>query len=279
MVSVNIFDEIQMDVPHILISTLGCAVSCINKKVIDPSLVKLFIIEETLSLISSSMTEDKRCSNIFKITNVNSDSQYIFFTSSFSKDDFDPAINRSRIENIITLDLLDKKELFKNILNFIVISNFKDRYSALVTVLNNTKFKKVIINVNGFKVNRYLSERLKNDFYKVYSLQTEVGHNDRKRTLFNFIKADAGILISCYPLSLNVELEEIQMVINYDSNSLKDCYYQKISHLGRFDKLGFAINIIREDSNMRNEIEIIKRDLGIKFINFYLSELPLDKIV
>lgn len=77
------------------------------------------------------------------------------------------------------------------------------------------------------------------------------------------------VLITTDLLARGIDIQQVHLVINYDTPSRRENYIHRIGRSGRFGRKGCAINFVMpNDYRFIQEIE--------KYYNTELKELPLD---
>ena len=92
---------------------------------------------------------------------------------------------------------------------------------------------------------------------------------DRDLVMREFRSGASRVLISTDLLSRGIDVQQVNIVINFELPRQKESYIHRIGRSGRFGRRGVAINFVTpDDSKFIQEVE--------KFYNTQIEELPLD---
>jgi ATP-dependent RNA helicase RhlE len=107
-----------------------------------------------------------------------------------------------------------------------------------------------------------LSDQLKNEGFKVSSLQGNLAQSRRQAAIDSFRCGKSKILVATDIASRGIDVLRISHVINYDMPDTVDAYTHRIGRTGRIDNTGEAYTFIcREDAEM---VRAVERVLGKK---------------
>jgi len=87
--------------------------------------------------------------------------------------------------------------------------------------------------------------------------------------MYEFRTASTRVLITTDLLARGIDVQQVQLVINYDLPSKMQTYLHRIGRSGRFGRKGAAINFVTpNDARYLSGIE--------KHFNTEINELPVD---
>ena len=89
-------------------------------------------------------------------------------------------------------------------------------------------------------------------------------NKDRTRIMDDFINVTFRLLLTTDLVSSGIDIQQVNMVINYDIPNSKEIYIHRIGRCGRFEKKGIAISLININNlfetnslnNLKNNYEI-----------------------
>ena len=109
-------------------------------------------------------------------------------------------------------------------------------------------------------------ELIKNN-YPVDYIHGEITKDERESKLLNFKNGATRILLSTDLLARGIDVQQLNLVINYDLPKSKETYVHRIGRSGRYGRKGVAINLINErELYYLNELE--------QHYNITIEDLP-----
>ena len=101
-----------------------------------------------------------------------------------------------------------------------------------------------------------LYDKLLENNYPVDYMHGEVTKDERENKLLNFKNGKTRILISTDLLARGIDVQQLNLVINFDLPKSKETYVHRIGRSGRYGRKGVAINLINNrESEYLNELE------------------------
>jgi len=114
-----------------------------------------------------------------------------------------------------------------------------------------------------------LAEKLKEQKFVVSSMHGDMEMQDRVNIMKEFRSGSTRILISTDLLGRGIDIQQVNLIINYDMPSDPAKYIHRIGRSGRFGRKGVAINLVTPGD----------ADFLVKLKTFYntqIDDLPLD---
>lgn len=268
---------------HIVLTTLKALNKALFKvRCIDRMILKSIIFDEFDMLVTFKDNSDI-IHNI--INNTNPECQRIFFSSSLQDKTLDFVQQHSG--KLTILDLFNKNECFKNIIHFVVVS--KDRSvqkNSFVKIIDNSIVDKLLIFSTSKAIVSELSNLIhsnhsnKNKECSILSIGEEFDSKNpscfegRANVVKKFKHQKKGILICQYPLGVNLDLGEVNMVINYNlpprQVDVVREYYHRIAVLGQNKKPSFVVNLVGPEFLKSNRSKL-QDHYHIKILNLTTS--------
>jgi len=92
--------------------------------------------------------------------------------------------------------------------------------------------------------------------FVVSAMHGEMDQKTRNIVMTQFRKGAARVLITTDLLARGIDVQQVELVINYELSRRKEQYVHRIGRAGRFGKKGVAINFITpRDVNAIKEIQ------------------------
>jgi superfamily II DNA/RNA helicase len=240
--------ELQKE-PQIIIGTPGRVLDMINKRFLYTKDIKLLIFDEADEMLSTGFQD-----NIYNIIQYISKTTQICLFSA-TKNDYTLDLCDKFLNNPETILVENKNVTLEGIQQFKVVINEEWKYDTLIDIYNLVNISQCIIYINyKNKLMNVYDELIRNN-YPVDYIHGEVTKDEREKKLLNFKNGQTRILLSTDLLSRGIDVQQLNLVINFDLPKSKETYVHRIGRSGRYGRKGVAINFITN------------RELG------YLSEL------
>jgi len=118
------------------------------------------------------------------------------------------------------------------------------------------------------KVDTLTAEMEKRDF-TVSAIHAGLGHDERMLVMKQFKAGASRVLISTDLLARGIDVQQVNLVINYDLPREVENYLHRIGRSGRYGRKGTAINFVTDfDVRKMKDIE--------KYYHTQIEELPAD---
>jgi len=230
---------ITQDKPNILIGTPGR----INHLLTDGSLklnsLKRFIIDECDNMLLQNDMR-KQVQNIFVQTPHNK--QVMMFSATISQES--KIICRKFTKNAKEIFIDDKKLTLHGLVQHYVKLEEKQKNRKLTDLLDALDFNQVVIFVRTKQRAMQLNRLLQECAFPSICIHSEMPQVERLDLFKKFKAYEHRILISTNLFGRGVDIERVNIVINYDMPQDSDEYLHRVGRAGRFGTKGLAITFI-----------------------------------
>lgn len=114
-----------------------------------------------------------------------------------------------------------------------------------------------------------LTEELKKLKFPIICLTGDMPDEERREVMRRFREGEARVLVSTDLIGRGIDIQQVNLVINYDLPYSLEKYIHRIGRTGRLGRKGVAINLVTEGDS--TTLSLIEREYGNK-----MEELPLD---
>ena len=235
--------------PEVIIGTPGRVLDMINRRVLYTQNIKLLVFDEADEMLSYGFRD-----NIYNIVQfIPKDTQICLFSATRTEETVD--LSNRFLNNPESIIVDHQNVSLEGIKQFKVMANEEWKYDTLIDLYNLLNISQCIIYVNyKDKLMRLYEELIKNE-YPVDYIHGEISKDERESKLSDFKSGKTRLLLSTDLLARGIDVQQLNLVINYDLPRSKETYIHRIGRSGRYGRKGVAINFITN------------RELG------YLSEL------
>ncbi len=254
--------------PNIIVSTPGRLIDYIKRKrnLINFNNIKFLVLDEVDEMFCKGFINDVK----FILSNITNKHQTALFSATIC----------NNIKNIIKKFMLFPKEINllinnkkndsipKNIKQYYCLFySYKDKINFLINFLEVEKFKAVIIFVKTKSYTLKLSNLLQTNGYNCSALNGDMNQNLREKNINNLRNGSINILIATDIAARGLDINNVNLVINYDLPIDLKYYVHRIGRTGRANNIGKTILFIS-----KKDIKIIyflQRKLNIKINKIY----------
>lgn len=148
--------------------------------------------------------------------------------------------------------LLEKKEVtVKGIKQFfIALKEESQKFGTLIQLYKNIEITQCIVFINTKDRAIELSNKLKQLKFPITCLTGDMADEERRQIMSKFVQGESRVLISTDLIGRGIDIQQVNLVINYDLPYSLEKYIHRIGRTGRLGRKGVAINLITEgDAN------------------------------
>ncbi|MDO8641987.1 MAG: DEAD/DEAH box helicase [Candidatus Woesearchaeota archaeon] len=233
---------------NIMVGTPGRLIQHINAKNIKVGDVKYLVYDESDQMFDRGFFDE--CVYVKK--RVSSDVQTIFSSATMTEkvqQFIETALPGHEVLKIG--DLVPKKIIQEKL--FCTIPEKKE---VLLRFLRHKKFSRVMVFCNRKDRTAELTRFLSAHKFHAKELSSNLMQDERFNTLNLFKDGKIHILITTDVAARGLQIENVDLVVNYDAPTRAEFYIHRIGRTGRRDKPGYCLSLIcPEDDNRFADIE------------------------
>lgn len=243
-------DQIKMlksNPPHIIVGTPGRILDLANKKHLDLSHIKFFILDECDKILEQ-IDMRKDIQQIFVKTP--QDKQVLMFSATFSKETKKTA--RKFMQNQEEIFIDDETKLtLHGLQQYYVNIREEEKSKKLIDILDALLFNQVIIFVRTVPRAIHLNKILVECNFPSIAIHSQLSTDERRKNYTAFKDFQKRIMVSTDVFARGVDFERVNIVINYDmpenrgdGSDETDTYLHRVGRAGRFGTKGLAITFV-----------------------------------
>jgi ATP-dependent RNA helicase RhlE len=139
---------------------------------------------------------------------------------------------------------------------------FEDQKSKIVRhIIDSNDFKSILIFCSTKSSTKQLSSELKRSRYSVQEIHSDLDQSARENALLKFKSKQLNILVATDILSRGIDIEDIDLVLNYDVPNDGEDYIHRIGRTARAASKGLAITLISSPKEQK-KFAVIEKLLG-----------------
>ena len=239
------------NVPHIICGCTGRVYDMIRKNRLNPSTLKLIVLDEADEMLSSGFKE--QVYNIFKYVNENI--QVSLFSATMP-DDINSIISKI-MRNPVKVCVKREQLTLEGISQFyIAIEDDRQKYNTLKDIFSFITVSQTIIYCNSIKRVQDLYQAMCEDEFPVCRIHSNMEKSDRDKAFNDFRGGNSRVLISSNVTARGIDIQQVSVVINFDLPKCVHNYLHRIGRSGRWGRKGVGINFItKRDVPLLKNIE------------------------
>ncbi|EKG16907.1 RNA helicase ATP-dependent DEAD-box conserved site [Macrophomina phaseolina MS6] len=247
-------DIIRLSEPvHIIVGTPGRILDLASKGVADLSACPTFVMDEADKLLSPEFTPVIEQLLAFHPK----DRQVMLFSATF------PIVVKSfkdkHMNQPYEINLMDELTL-RGITQYYAFVEEKQKVHCLNTLFNKLQINQSIIFCNSTNRVELLAKKITELGYSCFYSHAKMLQHARNRVFHDFRNGVCRNLVCSDLLTRGIDIQAVNVVINFDFPKNAETYLHRIGRSGRFGHLGLAINLINWDD--RFNLYKIEQELG-----------------
>ncbi|CAE6398245.1 unnamed protein product [Rhizoctonia solani] len=226
--------------PHIIVATPGRLNALARDKHLDPKKVKHFVLDECDKMLEQlDMRRDVQ--EIFRVTPHHK--QVMMFSATLSKD----------IRVTCKKFMANPLEIFIDDESKLTLHGLQQHYINLEEVAKNRKlndlldqleFNQVVIFVKSVSRANELNKLLNSCNFPSICIHSGLNQEERINRYQSFKSFEKRILVATDIFGRGIDVERVNIVVNYDAPSEADSYLHRVGRAGRFGTKGLAITFV-----------------------------------
>lgn len=238
---------------HVIVGTPGRILDLASKGVADLSAAHTFVMDEADKLLSPEFTI-----TIEQLLQFHpKDRQIMLFSATF------PIVVKSfkdkHMRDPHEINLMDELTL-RGITQYYAFVEEKQKVHCLNTLFSKLQINQSIIFCNSTTRVELLAKKITELGYSCFYSHAKMLQHARNRVFHDFRQGAMRNLVCSDLLTRGIDIQAVNVVINFDFPKNAETYLHRIGRSGRFGHLGLAINLINWDD--RFNLYRIEQELG-----------------
>jgi len=246
-------EKLHKDPPHIIVGTPGRVMDLVKQNALNLSHVKHFVLDE--------------CDQMLDKQDMRRQVQAIFYKTPLEKQVmmFSATIE-GETRNICKKFMHNPLEIFINDGSKLTLHGLHQYYleleesaknRKLVDLLDALEFHQLVIFVKSVSRAETLNRILNECNFPTTCLTSGMSQKERIDTYTKFRDFNFRILVATNLVGRGIDIERINVVINYDMPENADTYLHRVGRAGRFGTQGLAISFVssKDDAEVLNKVQ------------------------
>lgn len=250
---------------HVAVGTPGRMLDMLERSILDPRSINLFVIDEADQMLSAGFEEQVR-GIMAKLPEA---CQVALFSATMPPECLDIA-DRFMRQPLHILVKADEVTLEGIQQFYIDVEREEWKLDVLCDLYETLTVTQAVIFCSSRRKVDWLQSQLETREFTVSAIHGDMEDRDRALIMQQFKSGSSRILIATDLLARGIDVQQVSLVVNYDmprGPDGRENYIHRIGRGGRFGRKGVAINFVtRDDAPVLRGIE--------KHYSTQISEMP-----
>ncbi|KAI9342116.1 ATP-dependent RNA helicase uap56 [Pilaira anomala] len=239
--------------PHILVGTPGRVLALIREKHLKLANVKHFVLDECDKMLEQlDMRRDVQ--DIFRATPHHK--QVMMFSATLAKE-MRPVCKKF-MQNPLEIYVDDEAKLtLHGLQQFYIKMEEKEKNRKLNDLLDTLEFNQVCIFVRSVSRANELNRILSDCNFPSICIHSQMSQDERIKRYKSFKDFEKRIMVATDIFGRGIDIERVNIVINYDMPDSADTYLHRVGRAGRFGTKGLGITFVSDekDTQVLNDVQ------------------------
>ena len=230
---------------HIVVGTPGRVIDHIGRGNLDLIGVESVVLDECDEMLEMGFKED-----IEEIlSNVPSQRQTLLFSATIPSEISEMAKKYQKNPKFIKIS--SNKKNTPKITQYYCKCDIKDKFDLLTRLLMDYDVKLILIFCNTKKSVDFVKKHLKKQEFNADALHGDMTQKVRDKVMNKFRNGNINILVATDVAARGLDIDGVDVVINYDVAQNADDYTHRIGRTARAGKTGCAFSLVSSDEVSR----------------------------
>lgn len=227
----------------ILVATPGRLLDLMNQGIVNLNAIKHFVLDEADRMLDMGFIHDiKRL-----LPKLPREKQTLFFSATMPSSI--AVLSRSILRDPVKVEVTPTSSVIDTIEQYIYFVEKQEKKDLLINVLKKDKKQSVLV----FSRTKHGADKIARILCKA-GIGSEAIHgnksqNARQRALSNFKSNKTRVLIATDIAARGIDVDRLELVINYDLPDVPETYVHRIGRTGRAGNTGTALTFCSKEEN------------------------------
>ena len=223
---------------HIVIGTPGRVMDHIERRTLRLDNVEMLVLDEADEMLDMGFREDIE----FILGNTPEDRQTVMFSATMPKPIL--KLTKKYLNNPQLIKTVHKEMTVPQVEQFYLEVKSKAKSEVLCRLIDVYDVKSSLVFCNTKKGVDQLVETLKTRGYLVEGMHGDMRQSQRETVMSGFRKGDIETLVATDVAARGIDVENIEVVFNYDVPQDEESYVHRIGRTARVGRKGYAFTFV-----------------------------------
>ncbi|KAJ3330455.1 DEAD-box ATP-dependent RNA helicase 15, partial [Gonapodya sp. JEL0774] len=238
-------DEMKKDKPQIIVGTPGRILAMVKTKDLPVKNVKHFVMDECDKMLEQ-LDMRKDIQDIFKATPHHK--QVMMFSATLAKE-VRPVAKKFMSTPLEVFVDDETKLTLHGLMQYYVKLPETSKNRKLNDLLDTLEFNQVVVFVKSVQRATELSKLLVECNFPSTCIHSGMGQEERIKRYKQFKDFNYRIMVATDIFGRGIDIERVNIVINYDMPDAADSYLHRVGRAGRFGTKGLAISFVTSEAD------------------------------
>ena len=225
--------------PQIIIGTPGRIMDHMRRKTIKLDTIDMLVLDEADEMLNMGFREDLDVI----LANSYKERQTILFSATMSTSILN-ITKKYQKKDVVKLEIEHKSLTAPNIKQFMIRIQENKKLEVITRILDSEEIKLSLIFCNTKRKVDELVENLRFRGYQIEALHGDMRQSQRDTVMKKFRTSKLNILVATDVAARGIDVEDIEVVFNYDIPADEEYYVHRIGRTGRAGKEGKSISFV-----------------------------------
>ena len=247
---------------HVVVGTPGRVIDHIQRGNLDLIGIETVVLDEADEMLEMGFRQDIETI----LVNTPHQRQTLLFSATIPSEI--KQIAKKYQNNPKFIKVVDKKGNIPNITQYAFKCKIQNKLDGLINLIDAYNINLAIIFCNTKKSVDFVKKHLKKEEFLVDSIHGDMTQKIRDKVMNKFKNGNINILVATDVAARGLDIDDVDVIINYDVPQNYDDYIHRIGRTARAGKTGFAFTLVSDDEIYRfntikkkNNKKIIEKDL------------------
>ena len=247
---------------HIIVGTPGRVIDHIERGNLELIGIESVVLDEADEMLEMGFRDDIESI----LAQTPSQRQTLLFSATIPQEI--KLIAKNYQKNPKFIKVSDKKQNIPKITQYAFKCKIEDKFNGLTRLIDVYDVNLALIFCNTKKSVDFVAKHLKKENFAVDSIHGDMTQQVRDKVMNKFRNGNINILVATDIAARGLDIENIDVIINYDVPQNPDDYTHRIGRTARAGKTGLAFLLVSNDEISRfnnikngNNSKIIEKDL------------------
>lgn len=253
--------------PAIVIATTGRLLDHIKKGTVELAQLAVLVLDEADRMLDMGFSDD-----VYAIGAASNPQRQTLLFSATLNNKWLPGLAKKLLRNPEVLTISGGRNKHADIRGQVLLADDEGhKHNQLMWLLNHENFDKAIVFCNSRERAEKLAAVIMPQRKRVGILHGEIDQKKRSAVMQSLLEGKINVLITTDVSARGLDIEGVDLVINFDMPRRGDDYVHRIGRTGRGGKEGLAITLVKSTEwNLKASVE---RYLNHKFEPRVIDEL------
>ena len=252
--------------PHIIVATPGRLIDHMRRRTIRPGAICTAVLDEADRMLDMGFVHDMKQI----LGDLPEDRQTVMFSATMAAEVM--FIAKQFQNNAETIRVGGEQKPVLTVTQYYAKVDNKDKDATLIGLLNQERYRTALVFISRKHLAKKLAAKLADNGFRAEALQGNMSQPQRTRVMKDFKKKEIDVLVATDVAARGIDVEKIDVVVNYDMPQDPDSYIHRIGRTGRAGNCGDAYTLVAPS-------EAYTFKLIVKNTNANVSLISLEKAI